>query len=63
MDIAALSIVMKQSQLKQQASLAVMKSVMTTADTNANHLIEMLNQSIVPNASHPNLGGKIDMRA
>mgnify|MGYP001301407095 CR=1 FL=1 len=63
MDIAALSIVMNQSQLKQQASLAVMKSAMTTAETNAGNLIEMLKQSTPPNAPHPHLGGKIDVRA
>jgi len=63
MDIAALSVVMNQSQLKQQASLAIVKKAMTTAEVNGSQLIEMLEQSTAPNAPHPNLGGKIDIRA
>lgn len=62
MDIAALSIVMKQSQLKQQTSLAVMKSAMDTAKTNGNHLIEMLEKSVPPQPAHPYLGGKVDLK-
>lgn len=61
MDIAALSVVMKQSQVKQQASFAVMKNVMSTAETNGAALIEMMNQSS-QEAPHPYLGGKIDLK-
>ncbi len=60
-DIAALSVVMNQSQVKQQASLAVMKNAMSTAEMNGAALIEMMNQSS-PAAPHPYLGGKIDLK-
>jgi len=62
LDIAALSIVMKQSQVKQQAGLSVMKSAMTTAETNGAALIEMMNKSISQAAPHPYLGGQIDVK-
>lgn len=62
MDIAALSVVMKQSQVKQQAGLAVMKNTMSTAEANGNALIEMLNKSTTSQAPHPHLGGQIDLK-
>lgn len=62
MNIAAMSSVLSQAQVKQQASLAVLKSAMSTADTNASGLIDMMNQS-VGQAKHPYLGNTIDMRA
>jgi len=62
MDIAALSIAMNQSQLKQQVSLSVMKSAMSTAETNASGLIEMLNKSTGQEAPHPYLGGQFDLK-
>lgn len=62
MDIAALSIVMNQSQVKQQARLSVMKSAMSTAETNAAALIEMMNESTDQPAPHPYLGGRIDVK-
>ena len=63
MDIAALSIVMKQAQVKQQASLSVMKSAMNTAENNAVALLDMLNQSTGQTVSHPYLGQKVDLKA
>lgn len=62
LDIAAMSVVMKQAQVKQQAGLAVMKSAMTTAEANGAALIDMLNHSTVPQASHPHLGKQIDVK-
>lgn len=62
LDIAALSTVMKQAQVKQQASLSVMKSAMNTAENNAANLIDMLNKSTVQNVSHPHLGQNIDIK-
>lgn len=58
MDIAALSVVLSQSKVKQQASLAVMKNAMDTAKTNGNNLIHMLEKSTSPQVSHPYLGKK-----
>ncbi|HLS67035.1 MAG TPA: YjfB family protein [Pseudogracilibacillus sp.] len=63
MDIAAMSMALSQANVKQQASLAVMKKAMTTTETNAQGLIDMLNQSVGNNAPHPYLGGKVDVKA
>lgn len=62
LDIAAMSVVMNQAQVRQQASLSVMKSAMSTAESNGSALIEMLNSSSVSQASHPSLGGQIDVK-
>lgn len=62
MDIAAMSVVLNQAQVKQQASLSVLKKAMTSAETNAEGLIEMLNQSVSNSAPHPYLGNKIDIQ-
>jgi len=61
MDIAALSIALNQSQIKQQVGLSVMKTVMSTAETNAAGLIQMLNES-GGQAPHPYLGAHIDLK-
>ncbi len=61
LDIAAMSVVMNQAQVKQQASLSVMKSAMSTAEQNGEAVIEMLQGSSAP--QHPNLGSKIDLKA
>ena len=61
MDIAKVSIAMNQAHLQQQASLAVLKKAMNTAEMNANGLIEMLNQSVA--IPHPYKGGSIDIKA
>ncbi len=57
MDIAALSVMMNQSQVQQQASLSVMKMAMNTAEQNSVNFTKMLEQSV-----QPHLGGKIDMK-
>ena len=61
MDIAALSIALNQAQIKQQAGLSVMKTVMATAETNAAGLMQMLKSSggLAP---HPYLGSRIDLK-
>ncbi|GAA4072085.1 YjfB family protein [Amphibacillus indicireducens] len=58
MDIAKLSIMMSQSQLKQQASISVMKHTMDHAEMQSEQMIQMLEQSV-----QPHLGGNIDVRA
>lgn len=58
MDIAKLSIMMSQSQLKQQASISVMKKTMDHAEMQSEQMIRMLEQSV-----QPHLGGTIDVRA
>ena len=64
MDIAALSTALSQSQVKQQASLSVMKMAMNSAESNAVDLTEMLGQmnQKAPQAAHPHLGSQIDIR-
>jgi Putative motility protein len=57
MDIAALSVMMNQSQLQQQNSLSVMKMVMNTAEQNSVDFTKMLEQSV-----QPHLGNTIDLK-
>ena len=57
-----MSVVMNQAQVKQQASLAVMKSAMSTAEANGAALIDMLNSSTVQQAPHPHLGKQVDVK-
>lgn len=64
MDIAKMSIALNQAQVQQQASLSVMKMVMDKGKVQANDMLEMLGEGAeVPTASHPHLGGKIDIQA
>jgi RNA-splicing ligase RtcB len=57
MDIAALSVMMNQSQVQQQASLSVMKMAMNTAEQNGAQMTKMLEQSV-----QPHLGSSIDLK-
>ncbi len=57
MDIAALSVSMKQGQLMQQVGLAVMKKAMASAEMSVEGLLKALEQSV-----NPNLGQNIDIR-
>ncbi len=58
-----MSVVMNQAQVKQQASLSVMKSAMSTAEQDGEALIEMLESSNAQQTPHPNLGKQIDLKA
>ena len=62
MDIAAMSVVMKQASLKQDASLAVMKNAMSLAEDNNNALMEMMQTPVGSKAPHPYLGNHIDIK-
>jgi Putative motility protein len=57
MGIAALSVMMNQSQIQQQASISVMKIAMNTAEQNSVDLTKMLEQSV-----QPHLGSSIDLK-
>ncbi len=57
MDIAALSISMKQSQLAQNVSLALIKKVLNTSAMNSQQLIKMMELN-----ANPDLGGNIDIK-
>jgi Putative motility protein len=57
MDINALSIMLNQTQLHQQANLSVMKMAMNTAQQNSANFTKMLEQSV-----QPYLGSQIDIK-
>jgi hypothetical protein len=57
MDIAALSVMINQSQIQQQACLSVMKMAMNTAEQNSVDLTKMLEQTV-----QPHLGNSIDLK-
>ncbi|WP_163527409.1 YjfB family protein [Halobacillus ihumii] len=61
MDIAAASIVMSQAHVRQQASLAVMDKAIKTSQSDANQMIQMLQQS-PPAVPHPTHGNQIDVK-
>ncbi|KIL46575.1 hypothetical protein KP77_27020 [Jeotgalibacillus alimentarius] len=64
MDIAALSIGLSHGQVKQDASLAIMKKTMNHAEQNAASMVQMLNSSQVQamqHAAQPHLGGNVDV--
>lgn len=60
MDIAAMSVVMANSQLRTDASLAMMANVKDLMQQQGQQLTEMLSQS-VPQAQHPTLGKSVDI--
>ncbi len=62
MDIAAMSVVMKQAMVKQDASIAVMKNAMSLAKDNNNALMEMMQTPVVAKVPHPYLGNHIDLK-
>ena len=57
MDVAAMSVVMKQGQLMRQVGIAVMKKAMDSAEMSTENLLTVLEQSV-----NPNLGQNIDIR-
>ncbi|NGZ74332.1 YjfB family protein [Saccharibacillus alkalitolerans] len=58
MDIAALSMVMSQTAVAQQASMQVMNISMDQAKQQGDQMAKMLETSVAPH-----LGGSIDLRA
>lgn len=61
LDIAAMSTVMSQANVKMEASLAVMNHIKSLAQTQGDQLIEMVQQSTKQTVQHPTLGQKIDI--
>ncbi|WP_125152137.1 YjfB family protein [Clostridium rectalis] len=59
MDIAALSMTMNQNNLKEAASIAVMKMAMNVGSENNSQLMELMNNLSLD----PNLGTHIDIKA
>ena len=63
MDIAAMSMVMSQTSLAQNASLSVMKIAMDSAKVNVSNLTEMLSQNTaIQQSVQPHLGVNFDMK-
>ncbi|HEY2491575.1 MAG TPA: YjfB family protein [Paenibacillus sp.] len=58
MDIAALSISMKQASLSQAVGIKVLTLAKNQADIQSNNLVQMLEQS-----ANPNLGKNLDIQA
>jgi hypothetical protein len=56
MDIAALSIGLKQAQVVQAASTSVLKKAMDTAQVQAQDMLKVMEQSV-----QPQLGANIDL--
>ncbi|MFD1031462.1 YjfB family protein [Metaplanococcus flavidus] len=57
MDIGALSTVLSQVNVRQEASVSVMKKSMDQAESNGDNTVKMLEQSV-----RPHLGGSVDLK-
>jgi hypothetical protein len=60
-----MSIALSQGQIQQQASISVMKKAMDQAEGNADFINRMMgeaNMQTQQQASHPHLGGNIDVK-
>ncbi|HHU90097.1 MAG TPA: putative motility protein [Clostridiaceae bacterium] len=57
MDVAAVSVLMKQEKLIQQVGVSVMKKAMSSDEINVEALIQMMEQSV-----QPYLGQSIDIK-
>ena len=64
MDIAALSVMMSQGQVQQQAGVSVMKMAMNTASTQSDMITSLLGETAksLEMSVQPNLGGTVDVR-
>lgn len=64
MDIAAMSTMLSQAKVQQQASISVLKISMDSAKIQAKNLTDMLQQSTkaMELSINPHLGSKIDIR-
>ncbi|WP_088226819.1 YjfB family protein [Desulfosporosinus sp. FKB] len=65
MDIAAISSMLSQSNVQQQAGISVLKMAMGVAASNGNSLVSMLSEATksMELSVQPNLGAKIDLQA
>ena len=64
MDIAALSVMMSQGQVQQQAGVSVMKLAMDTASTQGEMMTALLGETAksMELSVQPHLGGSVDIR-
>ncbi|WP_163539829.1 YjfB family protein [Gracilibacillus sp. YIM 98692] len=57
MDVAAMSVIMSQSQVKQQASVSLMDKALNQAEQQSSDMVKMLEAS-----AQPHKGGNIDIK-
>ncbi|WIV12031.1 YjfB family protein [Proteiniborus sp. MB09-C3] len=64
MDVAAMSTAISKSSIQQQASLAVLKLSMDSANVQSANLADMLQQSTkaMETSINPHLGGNVDIK-
>ena len=62
MEIAAMSVALKQGQVQQQAAISVMKLAMESASTQGGLLVELL-KGTTAGSVQPHLGSNIDIQA
>ena len=64
MDIAAMSILLSQGKVQQQAGLSVMKLAMDTSKTQGDMLSSLLGETAkaLELSVHPHLGASVDLR-
>lgn len=64
MDIAAMSMILSQTKVQQQAGVSVMKMAMDAGETQINDMVQMLQQSsnALEHSVQPHLGGSIDIK-
>ena len=64
MDIAAMSTMLSQAKVQQQASISVMKMAMDTGKTQMNDMVQMVqeNTKMMEQAAQPHLGRNIDIK-
>ena len=64
MDIAALSVMMSQGQVQQQAGVSVMKMAMNVASTQGEMMTALLDETAksLELSVQPHLGGSVDVR-
>lgn len=61
MDIAAMSTMMSQANVRMEASIAIMDQIKNVAEMQGEQLIEMMQQSNTQTVPHPTLGQTIDI--
>ena len=64
MDIAALSVMMSQGRVQQQAGVSVMKLAMDVASTQGNMMASLIDETAksLELSVQPHLGGSVDVR-
>jgi hypothetical protein len=64
MDIAAMSTMLSQAKVQQQASISVMKMAMDTGKTQMNDMVQMVQQNtkMMEQSVTPHLGSNLDIK-